>query len=221
VRVIGFRHVFEKSIWQTCIQCVREEAGFSVAGAVEGHAHRSFAQSTTDYWDLFPVSASQKEFLFQVISPGSNFGGPGTPKLAFKIIRKDDDFIIVNSTPVVEASCQMFNDRNFEGTMSADLSVKWRLTRHASVISGTEQYKRVGTTLWLGGSADSLGNFEVEERYPKDVVTGIFKGHFSQGCRMMSGFFSKPDGSKLQPFEFHESGGSNSAADDKQDSEQQ
>jgi hypothetical protein len=44
----------------------------------------------------------------------------------------------------------------------------------------------------------------IEERYPKDVVTGVFKGAFSQDCRMISGFFSKPDGSRLQPFEFRE-----------------
>lgn len=111
----------------------------------------------------------------------------------------------------------MFNDSNFEGTMSADLRVKWQLTRRDTGISGTEQYVRVGTTLRLEGSADSLGNFVIEERYPKDVVTGIFKGHFSQGCRMISGFFSKPDGSKLQPFEFHKSGTPNSAAEDSQD----
>jgi len=73
---------------------------------------------------------------------------------------------------------------------------------------------RIGTTLWLQGSADSLGTVALEERYPKDVVTGIFKGSFSQGCRVISGLFSKPDGSRLQPFEFREARTSDQPAQD-------
>jgi hypothetical protein len=57
-------------------------------------------------------------------------------------------------------------------------------------------------TLWLRGGVDSLGNFVLEEHYPDNRITGIFKGQFSDGCQMMRGYFSKPDGSRLLPFEF-------------------
>jgi hypothetical protein len=165
--------------------------------------HRS---STTEYWDFFPISADQKEFLFEVFSPGSNFrADQGNSKFSFKIIRKGDDFTIINTSPGAEASCLTF-DRNFVGTVGADISVKLQLTRHNATVSGTEQYLRVGKTLRLQGTVDSLGNLMIEERYPEDVVTGIFKGQLSQGCRMITGFFSKPDGSRLQPFEFREVG---------------
>jgi hypothetical protein len=50
---------------------------------------------------------------------------------------------------------------------------------------------------------DSLGYFTIEERYPKNTVTGILKGRFDANYQTMSGYFSKPDGSLLQPFEFH------------------
>jgi hypothetical protein len=71
-------------------------------------------------------------------------------------------------------------------------------------VSGTEQYARIGKTLWLQGTADSLGNLVVEERYPKERVTGIFKGKISQDCQAIAGFFSKPDGTRLQPFTLRE-----------------
>jgi hypothetical protein len=165
--------------------------------------------STTEYWDLFPSAPDQKEFLFEVISSGSNFvPGRGTSTLSFKIVRKDDDFIIINASPGAETSCLRFN-KNYTGTAGADIGVKLQLTREGATVSGTEQYLRVGKTLWLQGTADSLGNLVLEERYPKDQETGIFKGHFSMGCQMISGFFSKPDGSRLQPFEFREAGAGN------------
>jgi len=180
-------------------------------GVYDIHFNRN---STTEYWDFFPASPDQKEFLFEVFSPGSSFRArQGTAKLSFKIIRKDDDFIIVNSSPGAEGLCLTF-DKKFEGTVGAHASVKLQLTRQNTTLSGTEQYLRIGTTLWLQGTADSLGNVVLEERYPKDVVTGIFKGSFSQGCRVISGHFSKPDGSRLQPFEFREAGTSDQPAQD-------
>jgi hypothetical protein len=158
--------------------------------------------NTTEYWDLFPASPNQKQFLFEVLP----FSGPGpskgTPKLSFKISLKDDDFMITNVTPGAER-CLNFSE-NFAGTVGANSRITLTLTREGARVSGTEQYVRVGKTLWLQGAADSLGNLVVEERYPKDFVTGIFKGALSQDCRMISGFFSKPDGSRLQPFEFRE-----------------
>jgi len=105
--------------------------------------------------------------------------------------------------------------------VGANVGVKLQLTRQNAALSGTEQYSRIGTTLWLKGTADSLGNLVLEERYPKDVVTGIFKGSFSQGCRVISGHFSKPDGSRLQPFEFHEVGIPHEPAQDQSNPEPQ
>jgi hypothetical protein len=73
-----------------------------------------------------------------------------------------------------------------------------------STLSGTGQYERVGETLWVKGSTDSLGNFVLEERYSEGQITGTFKGKFSDGCQVMQGYFAKPDGSRLQPFEFRQ-----------------
>jgi hypothetical protein len=162
--------------------------------------------TTTEYWDLFPASADQKEFLFEVFSNANFMAGGGPSKLSFKINRKYDDFIIVNAS-LGEQECQTFT-RKFTGTMGVGsaVGVTWQLTRQNATISGTEQYSRIGTTLWLQGTADSLGNVVIEERYPKDQAVGIFKGHFSQGCQSITGLFSKPDGTKLQPFEFREAG---------------
>jgi len=177
-------------------------------GVYDIHFNRN---NTTEYWDLFPASPDQREFLFKVFSPGSS-------GLSFKIIRKDDDFVIVNASPGRETSCQTFN-RRFAGTIGAHTSVMLQLARQNTALSGTEQYSRIGTTLWLRGTADSLGNLVLEERYPKDIVTGIFKGSFSQGCGAISGLFSKPDGSRLQPFEFHQFGTSDKPRQDRPDSE--
>lgn len=153
--------------------------------------------NTTEYWDLFPASPDQKEFLFEVFSPDS--------KLSFKITRKNDDFIIINTSPAAETSCLIFN-KNFAGTVGADISLTLQLTRHNTTVSGKEQYLREGKTTALQGTADSLGNLVIEERYPEDQITGIFKGRFSPGCQVITGFFSKPDGSRLEPFEFREAG---------------
>jgi len=170
-------------------------------GTFDVHFNRS---GSTEYWDLFPVSADQKEFLFQVVSVSGHMGLSGNTQLSFRVVRQDEDFVILNAMPMADA-CLNFG-KDFVGTVGASARVKLELTRENETVSGTEQYVRVGTTLWLQGKADSLGNLVIEERYPKDRVTGIFKGKISQDCRAVSGFFSKPDGSALQPFEFHEAG---------------
>jgi hypothetical protein len=110
--------------------------------------HRS---STTGYWDLFPAPADQREFLFEVFSnPNVMAGDAGNSKLSFKVIRKDDDFIIVNASPGAEPFCLTFN-RKFTGAMGVGtgVGVKWQLARQNTTASGTEQYSRIGTTLWL------------------------------------------------------------------------
>jgi len=170
-------------------------------GTFDVHFNRS---GSTEYWDLFPVSADQKEFLFQVISVSGLMAPSGNAKLSFRVVRKDEDFVILNAAPTAEACLNVGKD--FVGTVGASSRIKVHLTRENETVSGTEQYARIGTTLWLQGKADSLGTLVIEERYPKDKVTGIFKGKISQDCRAIAGFFSKPDGSALQPFELHQAG---------------
>ncbi len=111
--------------------------------------------------------------------------------------------MIVTASPGIENQCRVFT-RNFRGTVGPDSKVTLQLTRKGSTLSGTHQYVRIGKTLWLKGQVDSFGKFILEEQYPQNRVTGIFKGRFSLRCRTMTGYFSKPDGSRLQPFEFHE-----------------
>ena len=185
-------------------------------GVYDIHFNRN---STTEYWDFFPASPDQREFLFEVFSSGADLRvRQGISMLSFKIIRKDEDFVVVMTTPSAQTPCLAF-DKKFQGTVGAHARVKLQLTRQNMTLSGTEQYVRIGTTLWLQGTADLLGNLVLEERYPKDVVTGIFKGSFSEDCRVISGMFSKPDGSGLQPFEIREVGISHQPAQDPPDSQ--
>jgi hypothetical protein len=158
--------------------------------------------SSTEYWDFFPASPDQKEFLFEVLSSSSIPPSGGNAKFSFKIIRKDDELVIVNITPSA-GGCRNFT-KSFVGMVGTGSGARLYLTREGATLSGTEQYVRIGKTLWLRGGVDGLGNLVIEERYPQDQVTGIFKGKFSQDCGEMDGFFSKPDGSRLQPFEFRE-----------------
>ena len=155
---------------------------------------------TTEYWDLFPAAPNQKEFLFQVF-PGNVRAN--SPRLSFKIELRGDDIAIIDVSPQLGTPCiELPND--FAGTVGASTHLRAHLVAKNAALSGTEQYQRVGKTLWLRGSIDSLGNFALEERYPEDQITGMFKGKFSDGCQVMQGYFSKPDGSQLQPFELHQ-----------------
>jgi hypothetical protein len=154
--------------------------------------------NVTQYWDLFPASPGEKEFLFEVLVQRTT-----QEVLSFRVLRRDDDFLVINTTPGRQTACLQF-EKNFAGTIGADTQVTLGLTRQGTVLSGAEQYATIGKTLWLSGSVDSLGNFIIEENYPKDTLTGKFSGTFSADCRKMSGRFSKPNGSLLQPFEFRE-----------------
>jgi len=155
---------------------------------------------TTEYWDLFPAAPDQKEFLFQVF-PGN--ARANNSRLSFRIVLQGNDIAIVNVSPQQRVSCmELGND--FAGTVGASAHVKVHLVGENATLSGTEQYQRIGKTLWLKGSIDGLGNFVLEERYPEDQITGILKGKFSDGCQVIQGYFSKPDGSRLQPFELRQ-----------------
>ncbi len=169
------------------------------SGFVPGTYDLHFTQNakTTEYWDFFPASPAQKEFLFRAVPPSNR------AKLSFRIIVKDNRFVIINVSPGAEAKALQFR-KNFSGTIGAESKVNLQLTGKGPELSGAEQYAGVGKTLWLKGMVDSLDNFILKEYYPKDQVTGIFQGKFSYNYGVMTGYFSKPDGSRLQPFEFRE-----------------
>jgi hypothetical protein len=152
---------------------------------------------TAEPCEFFPASPDQKDFLFQLRAPAV------APFSSFRIVVKEDKFVIIRASPGEEGTAGHFT-KNFSGTIGAETAVSLQLVARGTELSGTEQYTRIGKTLWLKGKVDSLGNFELQESYPKDQVTGVLRGKFSLGYREMTGYFSKPDGSRLQPFEFRE-----------------
>src|SRR5690348_841592 len=155
--------------------------------------------TTTEYWDLFPARPDQKEFLFQVFLANA---GTNDPRFSFRVVPRDGDIAIGDVSSQSKPCLDLRND--FAGTIGASTRVKVHLVGNSASLSGTEQYQRIGKTLWLRGSADPLGNVVLEERYPEDQVTGILKGKFSNQCQLLQGYFSKPDGSRLLPFEFRQ-----------------
>jgi hypothetical protein len=156
--------------------------------------------TTTEYWDLFPAALDQKEFLFQVFLGNV---GANNPRFSFRIVLRGADIAIVDVSQQPGTTCLDLHNE-FAGTVGASTRLTVQLVGNNGTLSGTEQYQRIGKTLWLRGTADMLGNFVLEERYPEDQVTGIFKGKFSNGCQVMQGYFSKPDGSRLLPFDLRQ-----------------
>lgn len=157
----------------------------------------------TEFWDFFPVSPHQKSFLFRSFAFSLIPSSRGKSQASFRVLIRRHDLEVVNALPGNPIACSDFT-RSFAGTIGARIKVGLHLTLQGSTLSGTEQYARVGKTLWLTGNVDSLGNFALKEHYPRNHVTGIFKGKFSHGCQSMSGYFSKPDGSRLLPIRFME-----------------
>jgi hypothetical protein len=158
--------------------------------------HFAMGKVMAQYWDFFPIRPDQKEFLFEVRTSSRQV-------LYFTVILKEKTLVVVNSTPAARSDCIQF-DKTFGGSIGADSLVRLQIKRQNTTLSGSEQYTKIGKTLWLAGVVDSLGRFIIEERYPRNQVTAILKGRFDSGYKTMSGYFSKPDGSRLQPFEFHE-----------------
>jgi hypothetical protein len=114
--------------------------------------------TTTEYWDLLPAASDQKEFLFRVF-PGDVRAN--NPRLSFRIVLRRDDIAVVNVSPQLGTSCiELRND--IAGTVGASAHVKVHLVGKNATVSGTEQYQRIGKTLWLRGSIDSLGNVVAE-----------------------------------------------------------
>ena len=165
-------------------------------GVYDVHFDRS---STAEYWDMFPAAPDEKESLFQAILGDA----PENPKAYFRILLRGGEMTIMDlSAPQRTACLDLQND--FAGKVGASTRIKFHLIKNKNTLSGTEQYERVGKTLWLRGTADTLGNFVLEEHYPKDQITGTFKGSFSEDCQVMHGYFSKPDRSRLLRFELRQ-----------------
>jgi hypothetical protein len=163
---------------------------------------------SVEHWEFFPAAPDQKEFLFQVIRSAGN------PILSFRLILKENKFVLVNASPGPVASVFQMT-RKFTGTIGAESKVELQLTANGAILTGTERYLKSSKSLRLEGKIDSLGNFELEEFYPKDTKTGILRGKFSLDYRLMSGYFSKP------PFEFHEAAGAGPTSQPTPDSQQQ
>jgi len=58
--------------------------------------------NTTEYWDFFPASPNQREFLFQAFPPSGVLSQANNPSLSFIIIVKDNDFTIITTAPVAQ-----------------------------------------------------------------------------------------------------------------------
>lgn len=158
-----------------------------------------FKHSTvTRVWDFFPAASARNEFLFQAFDRGTPVGNPN---ISFRVLRRNNELMIVNAMPGAESSCPEFS-KSFSGTVGAHARASWQLTKRNTELSGSEEYDGTGKTLVLVGRIDSFGNFSIQEQYPKHHLTGIFKGRLSRGCQAMTGYFSKPNGSRLLPFEF-------------------
>lgn len=157
----------------------------------------------TEYWDFFPAPPTQTEFLFEVYPPTGVLAPKKSPALSFRVLVKENDLEIVNTSPPAKINCPDFT-RDYTGTVGSSSEVYLQLTQAGADLSGAHKHLRTGATLMLKGKVDSLGNFALEEQSPENRMMGIFKGRFSDGCRIMNGYFSKPDGSELLPFQFQE-----------------
>jgi len=186
------------------IPLVLSPSGFTRFSGSPGTMDLGFNHSNkTNVWDFFPVSGHQKAFLFQSFAFSPMRSGRGRPKVSFRVLIGNNDLKLVNLTPGSENTCTDF-DRNFSGTIGSGVTSRFHLTLQGTKLSGTEQYTKIGKTLWLSGRVDSFGNLVLKEHYPRNHLTGTFEGTFSSGCQSMSGYFSKPDGSRLLPFEFQQ-----------------
>lgn len=187
------------------VPLVLSPSGFTRFSGSPGTMDLAFDHSNkTNVWDFFPVAAHQKAFLFQSFAFSPMRSGRGRPKVSFRVLIRNNELELVNLMPGSQNSCTDFT-RNFSGTIGSDAASTFHLSLKGTKLSGTEQYTKVGKNLWLSGRVDSFGNLVLNEQYPKNHLTGVFKGTFSSGCQSMSGYFSKPDGSRLLPFDFQQS----------------
>lgn len=178
--------------------------GFVAPTGVFGRADLSFLGSssrTIEAWDIFPVSPEQKAFLFQR-TVGRYQPNPEQSDTSFRVLIEKSGIRLVPIMQPEQYACGDFS-RDFTGTIGSNIAFRVQLTGKNKNLSGTEEYARTGKTLWLVGKMDTFGNILLHEEYPQGHVTGIFTGQLSASCKQVSGYFSKPDGSELLPFELH------------------
>jgi hypothetical protein len=119
--------------------------------------HFTKGSVTTEYWDFFPVTADQKEFLFNVHAPAESIS-------YFTVVLKDNDLVVANATPQTQSACLEF-ERSFAGTIGAKSVISIQIRRQGTALSGTGEYVD-GRTMRLAGGIDLLGRFVLQESEP-------------------------------------------------------
>jgi len=159
--------------------------------------------SGTDYWDFFPAAPDQKEFLFQapVFNTNERASPPSGLRVSFRILRQDDDLVVLNISPGTQDRFPDFTMR-FTGTIGSRFNVDFKLTKNGPALSGSEHRAEANQTFVIKGQIDSLGNLVVEEQGSDGRAAGIYKGKLSEDEFTMRGYYSKADGSAVEPFEF-------------------
>lgn len=162
--------------------------------------HWAAGADTVEVWDLFPVTLEQKEFLFQVIPPPSSKGSTG---LSFRVLVKGNGFEVAKASPEAEELAQAFTG-NYSGNIGPGRHLYLQLSISSAGLSGFAPFAYKDKAALFKGKKDSLGNFKLNEYFPGNQLVGILDGKFSQDYRQMSGYYSKPDGSGLEPFELQQ-----------------
>ena len=133
----------------------RDRSNLQALARARALESRGAYDQAAKYYQAFLREFTQKEFLFQAL-PYSLMPSAHNPMLSFRIILKDNDFVIVNASPDAPTACPDFG-KNFAGTIGPASQLNLQLTRKGPMLSGTQEYARIGETLWLSGHADSFG----------------------------------------------------------------
>jgi hypothetical protein len=168
------------------------------AGALD--LHWSANSDTAEVWDFFPVPSDQKEFLFRVIPPPSS---SGSAEISFRVRVQDNGFDVVKTSPDNGAVTPQFT-AHYGGTLGANARLWFELGVVGTELSGFAPFAYGDKTAFFKGKVDSLGNFELKEYFPENHLVGLLDGKFSENWQQMSGYYSKPDGSGLEPFELEQ-----------------
>lgn len=152
---------------------------------------------TVEVWDFFPAPSDQKEFLFQVVPPPSSSGSTGP---SFRVVVQDSGFDVVKTSPDAGGPSLQFT-AHYGGTLGANSRLWFELNILGTELSGFAPFAYGDKAAFFKGKVDSLGNFELKEYYPEKQLVGVLDGKFSDDLRQMTGYYSKPDGSGLEPFE--------------------
>ena len=121
--------------------------------------HFSRGNVRTQYWNFFPVSSDQKQFLFKARSPAQTIQ-------YFRVILKDKELIVVNATPQTPSACLQF-EKIFGGSIGADSVVSLQITRQNTILSGTEQRAMLSS------------NAEIPPEFSRPEVVAILKEYYA------------------------------------------